>query len=208
MKTALIELHYLPCIAWFSALAPAQNVVVEKFEHYRKQSFRNRCYIKGPHQVETLIIPVTTPRTPCVITDVRIDYSQKWLSNHWRTIQTAYGRAPFFEYYAPDLRVALFTKPLFLYDLNFRIMTLCLKWLKTKPAVAESESYQPKASAGITDVRGQINPKKEDGCNRFYKSIEYGQVFGSKFVPNLSLIDLIFNQGPGSWDIVKASRRE
>jgi hypothetical protein len=208
VETALIELHYLPCIAWFSALASADRVVVEKFEHYQKQSFRNRCYVKGPHQVETLIIPVMTDGSKRVITDVRIDYSQKWLNNHWRTIQTGYGKAPFFEYYGPDLHQVLFKKPIFLYDLNFQIMTLCLKWLKKEAAVTETEAYEQKASAGIKDLRGLINPKKEDGCNRFYKSIEYQQVFGSKFVPNLSLIDLIFNKGPGGWGIVKASGTE
>jgi hypothetical protein len=140
--------------------------------------------------------------------DVKIDYKQKWLNNHWRTIQTAYGNAPFFEYYAPELQHILFKKPVFLYDLNLELMTLCLKWLKMKAALEESPVYEKTLPSGVRDLRGLINPKKEDGCNRFYKSIEYQQVFGSKFVPNLSLIDLIFNQGPGAWDIVKASARE
>jgi hypothetical protein len=65
--------------------------------------------------------------------------------------------------------------------------------------------YEKEAPAGVNDLRGAINPKKEDGCNRFYKSIEYQQVFGSKFVPNLSLIDLIFNKGPGALSVVKGS---
>jgi hypothetical protein len=207
VETTLIELHYLPCIAWFSAIASSDHLVVEKFEHYEKQSFRNRSYIKGPHQVEALIVPVTTDGKT-VISEARIDYSQKWLNAHWRTIQTGYGKAPFFEYYAPDLNEVLFKKPRFLYDLNLQIMTLCLKWLKKEAAVTETLTYEPRPSAGIKDLRGLINPKKEDGCNRFYKSIEYQQVFGSKFVPNLSLIDLIFNKGPGAWDVVKASGTE
>jgi hypothetical protein len=148
------------------------------------------------------------PGSKRVITDVRIDYSQKWLNAHWRTIQTGYGKAPFFEYYAPDLNEVLFKKSVFLYDLNFQIMTLCLKWLRKEAAVTETRSYELTPSAGVKDLRGLINPKKEDGCNRFYESIEYQQVFGSKFVPNLSLIDLIFNKGPDAWDIVKASGRE
>ena len=208
METPLIELHYLPCVAWFSAVSSEGAVLVEKYEHYEKQSFRNRCYIKGPHQVETLIVPVRRGGGKCVIADVRIDYTQNWLNNHWRTIQTGYGKAPFFEYYAPDLHEILFKKPVFLYDLNYQLMTLCLKWLKYPAQVMETETFELKPAAGIKDLRGAINPKKEDGCNRFYKSIEYQQVFGSKFVPNLSLIDLIFSKGPGSWDIVKASRRE
>ena len=205
MKTVVIEVHYLPCIAYFSNLLLYDQVLVEKYEHYEKQSFRNRCYIKGPHKVETLIVPVTGRGGKALTSEVRIDYAQKWLNSHWRTIQTAYGNAPFFEYYAPELHEVLFKKPGFLFDLDLQLMTLCLKWLKKDTAFEETRFYEKSVPAGVTDLRGVINPKKEDGCNRLYKSIEYQQVFGSKFVPNLSLIDLIFNQGPGAWDVVKAS---
>jgi hypothetical protein len=205
VNTALIETQYLPCICYFSALVDCDNVIVEKYEHYEKQSFRNRCYIHGPHRVEVLVIPVASKSGKPFISEVKIDYRQKWLNNHWRTIQTGYGNAPFFEYYAPDLHEILFKKPVFLYDLNLQLMTLCLKWLKNRVALKETRVYEKKPQEGVIDLRGLINPKKEDGCNRFYKSIEYQQVFGSKFVPNLSLIDLIFNQGPGAWDIVQAS---
>ena len=111
MKTAQIEVHYLPCIAYFSAVNGFEKVVVEKFEHYQKQSFRNRCYIKGPHQVETLIVPVTgkVMANPSSLTSGST-ISQKWLNNHWRTIQSGYGNAPFFEYYAPELQDILFRK--------------------------------------------------------------------------------------------------
>lgn len=205
MKTALVELHYLPCLAYFSALRSCPEIVVEKYEHYEKQTYRNRCYIRGPHQVETLIIPVVRAGGKMRICDVRIDYHQKWLNNHWRTIKTAYGNAPFYEHYSPDLHDVLFVKPQFLHDLNLSLMTLCLRWLKIEPVLKETDLYDQKPESGILDLRGVINPKKEDGCNRFYKSIEYQQVFGSKFVPNLSLIDLIFNQGPGAGDIINAS---
>lgn len=205
MSSILIESHYLPCIAYFAAQVSSDEVVVEKYEHYEKQSFRNRCYIRGPHRVETLIVPVTNKHGKPLVCEVPIDYSQKWLNNHWRTIRTAYGNAPFFEHYGPDLHDLLFQKRPFLYDLNLGLMTLCLKWLGSQATVRETSSYEVNPAPGIQDLRGAINPKKEDGCNRIYKSIEYQQVFGSMFVPNLSLVDLIFNQGPGAWDIVKAS---
>jgi len=205
--TALIESHYLPCIAYFSSLTPYDQVVVEKYEHYEKQTYRNRCYIKGPHRVETLIVPVTAKHGKTPVSAVRIDYAQKWLNNHWRTLQTAYGNAPFFEYYAPELHDILFRKPSFLYDLNLEIMTLCLKWIGYEGSVSESSAYTETTPAGVDDLRNVVNPKKPDGCNSFFESKEYPQVFGSKFVPNLSLVDLVFNQGPGAREIVKASVR-
>ena len=208
VNRVLIELHYLPCLAYFSVLHRCTEVVVEKYDHYEKQTYRNRCYIKGPHQIETLIIPVVRAGGKMRSREVRIDYGQKWVNNHWRTIKTAYGNAPFFEHYGPDLHDALYLKPPFLYDLNFALMTMCLKWLRFEPVLKEGDLYDQKSESGLLDLRGVINPKKEDGCNRFYKSIEYQQVFGSKFVPNLSLIDLIFNQGPGARDIINASSND
>lgn len=208
MKTVLIEVHYLPCIAYFAALDSCNQIVVEKYEHYEKQSFRNRSYILGPHRVETLIVPVTAKHGKPLTCEVRIDYSQKWLNNHWRTIRTGYGNAPYFEYYAPDLHDILFRKPVFLYDLDLELVTMCLKWLKMEAPIKETQAYEKKTGDGVIDLRGAINPKKEDGCNRIYKSTEYRQVFGSKFVPNLSVMDLVFNQGPGARAIVKASSAE
>lgn len=205
MKTALIELHYLPSIAYFTALSTYERVIVEKYEHYRKQSFRNRCYVLGPHRVETLTVPVTGKGGKATVSEVRIDYGQKWVNNHWRTLQSGYGKAPFFEYYAPELREVLFKNPVFLYDLNLKLMTLCLKWLRLDVAVAESGRYEKEPPAGITDLRGALTPKREEGLARLYRAVEYRQVFGSKFVPNLSVIDLVFNQGPGALSIVKAS---
>lgn len=204
-KTALIDLQYLPCIAYFSALSKFDEIVVEKFEHYEKQTFRNRCCIKGPHRIETLIVPVTGKHGKRAIGAVQIDYSQKWLNNHWRTIQTAYGNAPFFEYYAGDLHDVLFRKPVLLWELNFTVLTLCLKWLKNEAQVTQTQVYEEQALPGVADLRGVINPKKKGACNSFYETVEYPQVFGSNFVPNLSLMDLVFNQGPGAWSIVKAS---
>ena len=205
MKTALIELHYLPSLAYFSAIHDYEYIIVEKYEHYEKQSFRNRCYVKGPHQIEKLIIPVTHKHGKARLIEVKPDYSQKWLNNHWRTIQSGYGKAPFFEYYAPELHEVLFKKASSLFDLNLQLMTLCLKWLKLKVAISETSVFEPMPAEGIIDLRGLLNLKKEDSCNRFYKSVEYRQVFGSKFVPNLSLIDLMFCQGPGAWDIIQSS---
>lgn len=204
MDRILIELHYLPSIAYFSALSSAKEIIVEKHEHYQKQTFRNRCYVNASQGKKVLIVPVTEKRDKKKISEIRIDYSQKWVNNHWRTIQSAYGKAPFYEHYEAELREILYKEYQFLYELNMELLTLCLKWLKQKRLVTESLAYQKTPSDDIMDLRSEINPKKAE-LAQFYKPAEYYQVFGNKFVENLSLIDLIFCEGPGAWGIVQAS---
>lgn len=208
MRTALIELQYLPPIEYFSALSQFDEVLVEKHEYFEKQSYRNRCYVNSVHGREMLIVPLTAKHGKVKISDVKIDYSQKWLNNHWRTIQSAYGKAPFYEYFSDQLHDELFRKHELLYDLNRALLTLCLNWLKWYIPVRETGNYQKTTKEGIVDLRSAIHPKKGEVAQSFYQPAVYYQVFGSKFVQNLSLIDLIFCEGPGARAIVKASAKK
>ena len=155
-----------------------------------------------------MTIPVTTGQSKTVITDVRIDYNQKWLNNHWRTIQSAYGKSAFYEHYVDDLEKALFKKFEFLYDLNFELLSMCLKWLKWNLTVRESLSYNKNPDPPVQDLRSLINPKETNLLQKFYKPVAYSQVFGSTFAENMSLIDLVFCEGPGAMRIVQASARQ
>ncbi|MBL7859229.1 MAG: WbqC family protein [Cyclobacteriaceae bacterium] len=205
MKTALIEAHYLPSVAYFSALQTFDEVMLERHENFVKQSYRNRCYINTSNGTEMLIIPLTQKHGKVLITDIRIDYSQKWLNNHWRTIQSAYGNAPFFEYYEHDLHQLLFRKFETLYELNLHLLTLCLRWLKWTIPVKESLAYNKEVLSPMVDLRSAINPKKTHHLDHFYKPVPYQQVFGNMFVPGLSVLDLVFCQGPESGRILRAS---
>jgi hypothetical protein len=205
VNTAIIELQYLPPVSYFSALASFQEIIVEKYEHYEKQTYRNRCYVNSSQGKEILIVPLTGKSGKIMISEVKIDYSQKWLNNHWRTLQSAYGNAPFFEYYADELHKVLFKKIERLYDLNLELLTMCLKWMRLERTIRESLAYEKTPSNNVTDLRSVINPKKPEGLARFYRPAVYHQVFGNKFVENLSLIDVIFCEGPGAWGIVQAS---
>ncbi len=205
MSSILIETQYLPPIAYFAAIQQASTITIEKHEHFQKQTYRNRCYILSSQGKEMLILPLTSKHGNVCITDIKIDYSQKWLNHHWRSIQSAYGRAPFFEYYASDLEKVLFAKHIFLYDLNYQLLSMCLKWLKWNVPVKESLAYEKTVDSSIMDLRSLINPKKSDIEEKFYKPASYTQVFGSTFVKNLSLIDLIFCEGPAARLIVEAS---
>lgn len=201
----LIEAQYLPPVAYFSSLVGRVELIVEKCEHFEKQTYRNRCYILGSQGKEMLIVPLTQKHGKTIITDVRVDYTQKWLNNHWRAIQSAYGKAPFFEYYGDDLHKILFGKHVFLYDLNLALLTMCLKWLKWKVPIRETAMYQKQAPEGVLDLRSAITPKKTAPLLQIFTPTEYQQVFGNKFVANLSLIDLILCEGPGARSIVHAS---
>src|SRR5688572_25723175 len=130
MSAVLIESQYLPPIAYFAALQSCDEIILESHEHYIKQTFRNRCAINTSQGRVDLIVPLTSKHGKTVISDVRIDYTQKWLNNHWRTIQSAYANAPFFEFYADDLHQVLFKKHEFLLELNGELLSMCLKWLK------------------------------------------------------------------------------
>jgi hypothetical protein len=183
----------------------AQEIVLERSEHFVKQSYRNRCRILTTAGVQSLVMPITSRHGKVKITDVRLDYTQKWLNNHWRTIQSAYGKAPYFEYYADDLHAVLFRKIIFLYDLNYMLLSMCLDWLKVKVPVRETLIYEKSASGNVFDLRSVLNPKKPDQCYQFYYPQVYNQVFGNTFVDNLSIVDLIFCEGPHAAAILRAS---
>jgi len=198
----LIELHYLPSIPYFVALQAAEKIVLEKHEHYVKQSFRNRCYILTSQGVERLVVPLTEKNSKSVITDIKIDYSQKWLNNHWRAIESAYRNAPFFEHYAEDLHLILFKKHPYLYDLNREILTICLKWLQLQTPVEETMAYEKNPPANHHDMRNLIHAKKQELMPNYYQPIPYTQVFGNKFVQGMSIIDLVFCEGPNARSVI------
>jgi hypothetical protein len=208
MSKVVIETHFLPCIAYFAVIQRFTDVYLEKHEHFIKQSFRSRCYINTEHGRDVLSVPLTGKHGKVPIKDVRIDNSQKWVNNHWRSIRSAYGKAPFFEYYAEDLEKILMGGPTFLYDLNYELLTMCLKWLKSPVAVKETLSYEKNILDGKTDLRSRIDVKDEESVKLVYRERSYQQVFGNAFVANLSIIDLIFCCGPEAGSIIRTSFRE
>ncbi len=199
----LIEPQYLPSIAYFCVLREAEKIELEIFEYYEKQSYRNRCYINTSQGKMLLSVPVKHSGKQ-IFKDVRIDYSEKWVDVHWRSIVSAYRKAPFFEYFAESFQKILYEKPVFLLDLNVNLMTNCLKILDWQKVWFFSEKYV-NLSPDLLDLRSAIHPKKTNKIKDFYKPYPYLQVFGNKFEENLSIIDLIFCQGKQSSFIIEAS---
>jgi hypothetical protein len=204
--TALIELHFLPSLEYFCALQKFDQIVLEKHEHYVKQGYRNRCYINTSQGVGVLTVPLTEKHGKVLVKDVRIDYSTKWQNIHWRTLQSAYKNAPFFEHYEEELHRQITKGHQFLFDLNLSLLSFCLKSLKYDLKLSESVSYQKTSDPSIQDHRSAIQAKKPYSERAYYQPVSYHQVFGSMFVPNLSLIDLLFCEGPNAGRLIKASQ--
>lgn len=203
----LIELHYLPSIAWFVATQPFDTIMLEKHEHFVKQSYRNRCKILTAQGVQELTVPLTGKHGKTVITDIKIDYSQKWLNNHWRAIVSAYNNAPFFEYYSDALHDTLYKEHKFLFDLNLELLTICRKWLNLTNTVTETMAYEKIPAPGTADLRNAVNAKKPADCEKFFQPVPYTQVFGQTFAVNMSVIDLIFCEGPNARQAITSSLR-
>jgi hypothetical protein len=197
----------LPSLEFFCALIGREHLILETQEHYEKQSYRNRCYINTDKGIQLLTVPVSKPASKIPSKDVRIDYQTNWQNIHWRTIQSAYAKAPFFEHYSESLKKIIFQYQEFLLDLNKNLLSFCLKSLKLNFSISESVSYEKEVSNEILDLRSAINAKNKGNDSSIYQSKDYYQVFGNAFVSNLSLIDLLFCAGPDSLRILKASQK-
>jgi hypothetical protein len=197
-KTVLIDLHYLPSLDFFACIMNFDKVIVETHENYQKQSFRNRCYILGANKIEILSVPVQKSANKIPIKEVKINYSQRWWKEHWRSISSAYGKAPYFQYMDYIFENVYIKKHNYLFDLNWELLTICLKLIGLKIELTISEKYSKKTENHVFDARGLIQPNKNSQLSTFYQPVPYQQVFGNIFVPSLSIIDLLFCEGNNS----------
>lgn len=200
-KCALLSTAYFPPIDYFAAIANFSEVKLESCENYVKQSYRNRCKIFACDGVLSLTIPVLNIGNNAPVRDVKIDYSKKWLLQHKRALVSAYMSSPFFEYYQDDIFGVLDKGEKYLFDLNIRLLDVLMDNLGISKGVRLTDEYVATESLpdNIIDFRESIHPKKPtpvfvDGC----KQKPYYQVFVQKygFVDGLSILDLLFNEGP------------
>ena len=202
MSEILIEIQYLPPISYFVALSQSDKTWLEMKEHYVKQSYRNRCRIRGVNGVQDLSIPVKEGTKKRILDQIEIDYKHNWVNNHWRSIASAYGNAPFFEFYADDFKSIFDSKPRHLVTLNQNLLTICLKALQISKGVEQTQAYSSEVKNGLQDLRSAIHPKKPRAT---LNSPEYFQVFGKEFASDLSIIDLLFCEGPNAGNIISIS---
>ena len=205
VSEVLLELQFLPCLEYFARILQYDTLRLEACENLPRRSPRNRCRVLTANKVDTLTVPLLESRRGLPIRDVKIDYDQPWARRHWGCLQSAYGKSPYFEYYAADFQAVYQRTPVFLFDFNVELLTLCLRFLGIKRKIMYTLSYQTDVKKSIFDARLSINPPKNTEISSFYQNIPYYQTFGNDFVPNLSIIDLLFNAGPESPLILRQS---
>ena len=207
-KSILIELQYLPSIAFFSSLEGKEELILEANEFFEKKTYRNRCHLLSSQQIEILTVPLQGANKKIKTKDIKIENSQNWSKKHWRSIQTCYGKSPFFEFFADEFKPIYEKEYNFLWDLNLDLLTLCLKIKGKKIKITESGSYQKVVSENVMDARSLIHPKKPELLQQFYKPKAYNQSFGNNFEPNLSVIDLLMNEGPNAKTVIQQSNNK
>ena len=195
---AILATTYFGPVQWYQKLNRFDGVLMEQHEHFLKQTYRNRCVIATTQGVQALTVPVEAPVTP--IKDVRISNHGKWRTEHWNALQSAYGESPFFEFYEDDIRPFFENRWEYLLDFNMAITEKMCELLDIHPHIELTSSYQNSLPIGEgwgeTDFRTVIHPKHPQEDSDFSPK-PYYQVYKERFgfLPNLSILDLLFNMG-------------
>lgn len=193
MKQIVLPSCYAAPVGWYALYQQAEEALIEVHEHFVKQSFRNRCEIYSPNGIQALVVPITHRGRRQTMKDKRISYNDDWRKNHWKSLEAAYRSSPYFEFYEDDFAPLYEKRFEFLHDFNMSIHEIVCDSLSIDKELTITENY----TEHLEDFRN-ISPKTD-----WDKNITFGtyiQVFESKhgFKPNLSIFDLLFNEGPAA----------
>ena len=214
MSTALLQTTYFGPVQWYQKLHRYDHILIEQYDSYQKQTYRNRCVIATANGLQSLTVPVEhnyqlSILNSQLVKDLRISDHNQWRRIHWNALQSAYSESPFFEYYADDIRPFFEKKYDFLVDFNEAIRQTMCELLDIHPHVDYTQEFipadesilspLPSHPSPLTDFRSVIHAKHPQPDADF-EAKRYWQVFQHKhgFLPNLSILDLLFCMGPES----------
>lgn len=201
MKSLLLP-TYFPSISHFVAIAQSEKIVFEMEDNFQKQTNRNRTYIYSPNGIQLLNIPVKHSQEGRhqKTKDTKIETAFDWQKQHFKSLEAAYRTSPFFEYFEDEFLPIFEKKHTFLMDLNLEAMEIVSKCLRMKLEYETTNEYFHEVDTDVLDFRTLADGKKD--ASQFES---YPQVFEEKhgFLNNLSILDLLFNEGRYALDYLK-----
>jgi hypothetical protein len=190
-------------IHFFMQCIENESFIIEQHEHYQKGGYRNRFIIVAANGIQRITIPLKKGKNvQQTIREVEISYEEDWNRQAWQTIVSAYGRAPYFEHYADHIQPFFTRKYELLWDWNNDILNKIIQLLKIDLKHSFSNDYIKNYDENVVDIRQTMRPNLDISDINFKK---YAQLFEERhgFIPNLSILDLLFCTGPRAKDYLK-----